>query len=479
MKPVIAMSAALALAGCTVGPDFVRPTIAVPPAYAGAAGLPRGDSDDHAADPDAGFATWWTRLNDPLLNDLIARALAGNPDLLIAQSRVRQARQNERIAGAAALPSITAVGNVAHLQTGGAAVGSVNLPTSTTVYAAGFDASWEIDLFGATRRAVEAARDHTAAAGWDRRDGQVTLVAEVANDYLALRVLQARMVVLHSELARQQDLYALIRARRDSGFVTLTDVNQRTQEVSSAAAQLPALAAEVQVQIHALGVLIGQPPEYLVQTLRPTGAALPPTAVALPIGLPSDLLRRRPDLRAAEARLATANAMIGVREAALYPRLNLLGLGAFSSSALGTLFASQNLVGAGLGMVSLPIFNGGRTRAAIAIAKDDQVQARLAWQAAVLGGFRDVENALARYSAENTRRADLARQVASAASDLAIAQNQAQAGLITQAQVLLAEVTLLADRDKLIQSDAQILIDLIALYKALGGGWTDLPPDPL
>jgi NodT family efflux transporter outer membrane factor (OMF) lipoprotein len=472
MKLALWMAASLALGGCTVGPDYVRPVIATPASYAGTSGL----VDAISGDPDAGFATWWTRLGDPVLDELVRRALADNPDLHTALSRVREARLNERVTAAAALPSVSAIGNVVDLNTGGAPLGGIALPGHTSVYAAGFDASWEIDLFGANRRAVEAARANTAAAEWTSRDGQVSLAAEVVSDYLGLRVLQSRIALGRMELQRQHDQAALIGARRQSGLITQTNVNQQTQVLENVAVEIPQLEAEAQVEIHALGVLAGQPPAYLAATLQPTGGELPVARSGLPLGLPSDLLRRRPDIRAAERRLAAANAMIGVRTAALYPRLNLLALASFGSTALGSLFASQNLIGAGVGMVNQPIFNGGRTRAAIGIARQDQSQARDAWQTTVLGAFRDVENALSRYNAETSRRADLERAAASADSELSIAQSQYRAGLVTQSNVLTAQITLLNDHDKLVQSKGQALVDLVALYKALGGGWTEQTP---
>jgi NodT family efflux transporter outer membrane factor (OMF) lipoprotein len=217
---------------------------------------------------------------------------------------------------------------------------------------------------------------------------------------------------------------------------------------------------------------LGQQPETLTGALQPTGAALPPPPPTLPVGLPSDLLRRRPDIREAERRLAAANARIGVQEAALYPSVNLLGLGSFAGASLGSLFSRQDLQSVGLGLVSVPIFSGGRTRASIAAAKEEKTQALLAYQKAVLGGFRDVEDALARYKAEDQRRTSLAQSVEAARSSLAIAQDQYRAGLANFINVLQAENSLLNSQDQLIQSDALVLSDLVSLYKALGGGWT-------
>ena len=390
--------ASVMLADCTVGPPYVKPQVYSPPAFAEAASTPHTAITPTPTD----LTAWWTGLNDPTLNELIRRALADNPDLQTAASRVREARQQVRVTAAAELPTLNGSGNAVTVNsdrkssgadsaaTTGAAgstatsgLAGIPIPSHLNLYSVGFDATWEVDLFGGTRRAIEAAKANVEAAEWARRDGQVSLMAEVANDYLSLRALQVRVAIGQAELKRQQDLFGLIRARRLSGFVTNLDVNQQTTQVATAAAEIPQLDAQARGQIHALGVLVGQPPEYLTTTLQPLApgaTALPPPPPNLPVGLPSDLLRRRPDIREAERRLAAANAQIGVQEAALYPSLNLLGLGSFAGMSVDNLFSHQNLQSVGLAGVTLPIFNAGKTRASIAAAKEERTQALLAYQ---------------------------------------------------------------------------------------------------
>jgi NodT family efflux transporter outer membrane factor (OMF) lipoprotein len=465
--------ATLALAACTVGPNYHRPPVATPSAWSEiAAAAPARDAD---------LARWWTQFNDPVLDSLIRRALAGNLDLAQAVSRVRQARLQERITGAAEYPTVNANGAAVTLNSnrnsampaaggqGGGGAGTP-LPGHLNLYSAGFDATWEVDLFGGTRRAVEQAKANTAAALWARRDGQVSLTAEVANDYVTLRQVQTRLAIGRSELARQKDIGVLVGARRKAGFVTGLDVNQQTAVVASAAAQLRQLEAQERTQIHALAVLLGEPPE----TLEPQLAAgpLPPAPPPLPSGLPSDLLRRRPDIREAERRLAAATAGIGVQTANLYPKLNLIGLASFAGTSLGDLFSHQNLSSIGLAMLSQPLFNAGKTRAAIGVAKEETVQADLAYRAAILAGLRDVEDALARLNSEEARRAQLDQAVTAAADSLAIAQDQYRVGLVTFINVYQAETALLNARDQLAQSSSAAASDLVALYKALGGGWS-------
>ncbi|HEX4183789.1 MAG TPA: efflux transporter outer membrane subunit [Caulobacteraceae bacterium] len=484
-RPILSLLlSSLGLAGCTVGPDYHRPDVKAPPAYAEAASTARTAVDYSPAD----LSAWWTVFGDPVLNDLVRRALAGNPDLQTAASRVREAREQTKIAAAAELPSLNASGNAATFNSNrkpptsaagavaaaGAAGGlGLPIPDHLNLYSAGFDATWEVDLFGGTRRSIEAAKANTEAAEWAGRDAQVSLLAEVANDYLTLRALQARIAVGQRELERQRGQFDLIHARREAGFVTNLDVNQQTAQVETAAARIPQLDAQARVQIHALGVLVGDLPEALADTLKPAAAPLPAPPPSLPLGLPSDLLRRRPDVRQAERRLAAANAQIGVQEANLYPKLNLLGLASFASMSASDLFSSQNLSSIGAGMLSEPIFNGGRTRAQIRAAKEEHAQALLAYQKTVMTAFRDVEDTLARFKADDERRAAQARSVTATQNSLAIAQDQYRVGLVSFINVLQSENALLNSQDQLTQSDAQVLNDLVSLYKALGGGWSD------
>jgi NodT family efflux transporter outer membrane factor (OMF) lipoprotein len=427
---------------------------------------------DAAPPSDAALTSWWSAFNDPVLNGLIRRANADNLDLQAAASRVREARQSEVIARAAGLPSISATGTALTYNSNRKASPTLPIPSSINLYSAGFDASWEIDIFGGVRRGVEAARANTAAAEWARRDGQVSLTAEVANDYLTLRAVQVEIALNLAQLQRENELFSLIGDRRKTGFVTNLDVNQQRVQVAATAAQIPTLTAQSKVLIHALGVLLGEPPEALAQTLAPTTVPLPLAAPALPAGLPSDLLRRRPDIRAAERRLAASNAEIGVKEADLYPKLDLRGLGSFASTGLGNLFSAQNLASAGVGMLTAPVFNAGKTRATIRAAREENFQALTAYRSTVLGAFRDVEDALSRYEAERARNTSLAQSVTAARNTLLIARDQYATGLVTYVNVLQADDAVLNGENQLAGSDALVLSDLVSVYKALGGGWS-------
>jgi NodT family efflux transporter outer membrane factor (OMF) lipoprotein len=463
--------AAVTLAGCTVGPAYHAPKMPMPPAWSEA----KASEGALAGATPADMTAWWTQLNDPVLNGLIRRALADNPDLQAAASRVREARDQARIAGAAELPTANASASALTYNSdrrGATGQSGFSLPTHTNLYSVGFDATWEVDLFGGGRRAIEAAKADTAAAVWARRDGQVSLIAEVANDYLTLRALQVRIAIGQAELKRQQDLFGLIGDRRKSGFVTDLDVDQQSVQVETAAAQLPQLGAQARAQTHALAVLIGQPPGALDQELSATGAPLPPPPPPLPLGLPSDLLQRRPDVREAERRLAAANARVGVQVANFYPKLDLIGLANVAGMSPDSLFSQRNLSSIGLGMLTQPIFDGGKAGAGVRSAKEDRTQALLSYRTTVLGAFRDVEDALARYHAELARRDSLARSVTASQNSLKIAEDQYRTGFVTFINVLQAENAVLNSRDQLVQSDALVLSDLVSLYKSLGGGWS-------
>ncbi len=476
------------LAACTVGPDTKPPDAAVPAHFAGTEG---------PAQTEVTIARWWVGFDDATLDDLVARALRDNLDLQTAASRIRAARQQEIVAGAAAWPSLSANAQLTHTHLsqnslgslggllGGAEAGKTGVAGAGSpfafglpgfdfnTYQLGFDASWELDLFGRTRRAVEAARDTTTASVWTARDTQVSLVAEVADTYLALRAAQRRLEINQQDLARQQALLAQIRTRAASGLATGLDVRQQETSVAATASALPPLSAEVDVRLHALGVLLGEPPESLLTAL---GTAPPPSAPVIPAGLPADLLRRRPDIRAAERQLAAATANIGVAVADYYPDITLTASPALVSTALSNLLSwgSRNLsVGPGL---SWTLFDGGKTKANVAIATEQQRQALLAYRKTVLTALQDVEDALTRCAADRTRQQDRARQTDSAREAAGLSRAQYSAGLVPLSTVLTTEAALLSAEDTAAQNDATTAQDEVALYKALGGGWSATDP---
>ncbi len=469
------------LFGCTLGPNYHTPQSNVPSAYVETA----VSTSTQVSSGDANLSKWWRQFGDKTLDALVDRALAHNLTLEASASRIREARFQQIEAGAAEYPSLNASGNAlayrsnAHSSStssssssGSSGSSGLTLPTQLNFLFAGFDASWEVDLFGSTRRAVEAARANSEASVWTRRDSEVSLTAELANDYLMLRTYQARLALGKAELERQQALFVLIKARRSAGFVTDLDVNQQSTLVATAAAQIPQLDAAVRVKMHAIGVLLGEAPEALEPELAPADASLP-TPPNVPPGLPSELLQRRPDIRAAERQVAASSAQIGVKTTALFPKLNLMALGSFAGMTVSDLLSRQNLIAAGLGMASEPVFNGGRNHAAVGEAREQYNQALLTYQTSVIAALRDVEDALANLHAEEARHQRLDQSVSAAESTLNIAKDRYRTGFVTFIDVLQAQYALLNARDQLLQSQALVATGLVALYKALGGGWSE------
>jgi NodT family efflux transporter outer membrane factor (OMF) lipoprotein len=479
------MGAALPVA-CTVGPNYRAPEPGVPPQFTAAALLPGGQT---TGTPQA-LTAWWDQFHDSQLNALIAQALKGNLDLQTAASRVRVARDQLIIADAARLPSVGADADVSALHLsqnsglseftslfgGGGGSGSANgltLPgNNITTYTIGFDASWEIDLFGGVRRSVQAAQAVTEQAVWSQRDSEVSIAAEVANDYWLLRSLQGEIAVANDEVQQQTEMLSLLRARRQFGFVTDQDVRSQAAQLAQAKAALPDLESARQAQIHALGVLAGEAPEAM-ETQLSAAQALPAAPTQIPVGLPSDLLRRRPDVRAAERALAASSARIGVAVDALYPKLNLTGALDLVSLDLKHLLDIASRQYNATGALNWPLFQGGRGRANVRLAEEQNRQALYAYQSTILVALQEVEDALTRYGGEQKKNAALHDALSEAQAAEQIARRQFQIGLENIGPVLGAEAAVLQARMQLAQSDGALASDLVSLYKALGGGWGD------
>lgn len=463
----------LLLAGCTVGPDYREPQMAVPAAFS-----------EPLANGQVRLDRWWQAFNDPQLTALIEKALRQNLDIELAAARVREARAQERIADAGASPEVAAQGSVTHQRISenaipvppgsgaGGGSGSIGLPgTEFTSWRAGFDASWEIDLFGRNKREREAAAARTGAAIWNRQDAEVIVAAEIASSYLRLRTLQATIANAEAEVIRLQRFEQLVAARTRGGLVTGQDLEQQRSERAAAAAVIPELQAEVRAQIHALGVLVGATPDALAaQLTRPTTL---PTTPAIPAGLPSDLLRRRPDIRAAERNLAAATADIGVATADLYPRFSLTAAPALVSTALGSLLEWGSRSFSAGAAIDWPIFDGGRRRANVEVRNARQEQALIAYRKAVLTALQDVEDALARVDGDRRQIARLDEALGTARRAEDIARTRYRGGIVTLSDVLQAEARRIRLAEQLIDTQGAAARDTVALAKALGGGWQE------
>lgn len=486
MRTRAILATALLLGACTVGPAYHEPVLPVPPAFVGP--QPPGA----AIDP----AHWWTAFGDAELTALIERALKDNPDIATAASRVREARAQEISARAAELPTVDANANVTHVEfsknaglsslarqfggggasglsgtgAGSGTGGGIALPgDGITTFALGFDASWELDLFGGARRGVEAAVARTQAAKWNGRDAAVTLAAEVAQAYFALRLDEAQAAVVEQELIRQRRALEIAGHISEVGLVARVDVTRQRATLTATQARLEPIRADRDVRLHALGILLGQAPGALVAELQ--APATLGAAPVIPAGLPSDLLRRRPDVRAAERNLAAANADIGVATADLYPRFSLTGMAQLISTSLATLFSGDSLQLTGTGAATFPLIDFGKRKAAVKVRREEREQAYQAYRTTVLRALRDVEDALSQIDAERRRNAVLRGAITDRQATADAVSAQYRTGLVAQDSLLNAETDLLSARENLAASDAQLRQQSAALFKALGGGW--------
>ena len=492
MKRFLAPLGALLASACTVGPNYVRPQTPVPPAY----------SEPQIAGGMVDPARWWTAFGDPELTTLVERALKDNPDIQIAASRVREARLNEIVAGSYGKPTLNANGGVSNIEFsknagfasiaqalgggggtsgGGASAGGgassssgLALPGSgITTYSVGLDASWELDLLGADRRAVEGAVARTEAAEWNARDAAVMIAAEVAQTYFALRLDQTQTQVIADELARERRALQIAGNQAKVGLVPQVDVTRQRSSITSNEARLPPIRADIDVRIHALGILLGQPPAALTSEFALDKATPAGPVPVVPAGLPADLLRRRPDVRAAERNLAAATADIGVAVADLYPKISLTGMEQLLSTALGNLFTRDSLQLQGSGMFQFPLIDWGRRKATVGIRKETRQQTYIQYQETVLSALRDVEDPLAQIAAERQRNLALHQAVADAQVSATSAEAQYRTGFVAQDTLLNAQTQVLQAREQLASSDTQLRTLTAGLFKAIGGGWED------
>jgi NodT family efflux transporter outer membrane factor (OMF) lipoprotein len=466
-----AILASLMLGACTVGPDYAEPQLAVPANYLEA-----------SATNSANLDRWWQGFGDAQLNGLVDRALTGNLDIELATARVREARAMERVAGANASPLVAAQGSVTRQRISenaiplppgagsGTGAGIFGLPGEEfTTFRAGFDASWELDLFGRNRREREAAAARTGSSVWNRRDAEVTVAAEIADAYFRLRTYQTLKANAEAELARLRRFEQLVDARTRGGLVTGQDLEQQKSERAAAAAEIPVLDAQAKAEIHALGVLTGQSPDALAFELAPSANL--PAPPDIPAGVPSDLLRRRPDIRAAERDLAAATADIGVAVADLYPRFSLTAAPALVSTALGSLLEWGSRSFSAGAALDWPIFDGGRRKANIEVQNARQEQAMIAYRRTVLIGLQDVEDSLSRLAGDRQNLAELEQAVATATRAEDIARTRYRGGLVTLSDVLVAQSRRLSLEQQVINTKSSLARDTVALVKALGGGW--------
>jgi NodT family efflux transporter outer membrane factor (OMF) lipoprotein len=465
-KPLLLAVVALAFAGCAaVGPDYAVPQLSLPAAWH--AEPPKTNAEQHE------LARWWARLDDPLLATLVERALTGNLDLRQAQGRILEARARRGFAQADRFPTLAARAGAERLRHSDELGGRA----ASELYSAGFDASWEIDLFGAKQRALEAAEALLQSAEEDLRDVHVSLAAESAINYVEVRAFQRRLAIAQESLVTQGETHQIASWRFEAGLATQLDVDQARTALEQTRSQLPVLRTGLEQAKNRLAILLGEQPGVLEDLLLQS-KAIPTPPVDVAVGLPADLLRRRPDIRRVERQLAAQTAQIGVATAALYPKLSLLGSIGLESLAASRLFLSSAGTTSAAGEAAWTLFDAGRVRQNIAVQNALQEQALARYEAAVLGALGDVENALVAYASELRRHRALVDATQAAASALFLATSQYTSGTIDFLPVLEAQRTLLTLQDQLAVSDGETTSDLIRLYKALGGGWSPIEPLP-
>jgi NodT family efflux transporter outer membrane factor (OMF) lipoprotein len=462
---VLALGVLLVAAGCTVGPAHIVPIVPVEASFA------RGGS---TVEPTPVDVEWWSAFRDPLLDALVQEAEDGNHDLRIAALRVLEARALRGVAAAAQLPAVDAAGFYAREEL------SENAPqtppgaggSSFDEFQLGFDAAWEVDLWGRVRRSVEAADAELEASVEQRRDVLVTLLAEVAREYLELRGLQRGLAITRANVSVQEDLLDLTLSLARAGLASEVDVSLARAQLYQTQSAGPPLLAGIERGVHRLSVLTGRQPLALRARLEPAGE-LPPNPQAIGTGLPSELLARRPDVRAVERELAAATARIGVATADLFPRVSLSGTIVAESTDAATLFdASSAQWGVGPRFV-WPVFDAGRIRSQIAAAGTRQQQALARFEQTVLRALEETETALSRLRREEARAELLEAAVVSNRDAVDLARTRYASGLEPFLVVLDAQRRLFVSESELVESRTALGTNLVAVYKALGGGWDD------
>ena len=448
---------ATVLSGCAApAPTYEAPAMIAPAAWRGAGAA--------ASDP-AVLENWWRQFHDPVLDSLVADALAANPDLASAQAKLREARARRGLAAANLEPTVSAAGSASRLEAGSG--------RDRNAFSAGIDASWEIDIFGGGKRQLEAAAVDYQVSAENLYGARVSLVAEVARNYVVLRTTQRRLALTEANLAAQQELYRLTGWRHQAGLVSGLDEIQALTELERTSAGMSALYATIDATRNQISLLLGRAPGDLDERLVATGRI--PAADLIGAGIPADTLRQRPDVRAAERRLAAQSARLGAAEAARYPSFRLGGSLSLASATLGDLVSRDASSLSLLAGITAPIFDAGRIRSNIEVQDALLEQARLAYQAAVLTALQEVESALFSVQNSGSAHAALTRAAASARSAYELARQRYAAGLADFQTVLSGQRTALALDDQVAASAGELAAAQIQLYKALGGGWSATP----
>jgi multidrug efflux system outer membrane protein len=464
LPPALALSA-LILAGCAAGPDYVEPDLTAPDAWTCAIEL-----EMSSATPD--LEAWWTALGDTALVSLIAQADTSNLGAAAALARLEEARAAAGIARGAYWPRVDARGNYTRAKLSEqSSPGNVTGGGPDDLWEAGFDATWEIDVFGRNRRLNEAALASWEASVEGYRDALVTLYAEVASNYVLVRTLQTRLDYATANVKALESTAQLTQDRYDAGLTSLLDVTRAQSNLASTRASIPSLEADLEAALNRMAVLLGQAPGSLHGRMA-ASTPLPQAPDSLLVGLPAELLRRRPDVRRAERQLAAQTARIGVASADLYPTFSISGFLGLEATDFGDLTGDG---GATWGLIPgfrWNLFNGGATRSRIQVEEARAEQALAAYEETVLRALEDVENAMVGLDRARKRRDELLTATEATASSVDLVHTQYISGLTDFQNYLDAQRSLVGQQDQLAISEGAVVQQLIALNKALGGGWS-------
>jgi outer membrane protein, multidrug efflux system len=485
MRPARLVAALLiaCLCACKVGPKFVPPNEPTPTQYAESAPLANA-----AVSPDT---AWWNQFRDAQLDQLEDQAVSGNLGLKVAYLRILAARIQVQATRAQGLPSLNGTASYTREQLGLAGIAkSKGLDSGSTppairdlisslekpinLYQLGFDASWELDLFGKVRRSVEAADAQSRQAVESKNDLLVSLEAEIAQSYFQLRAAQVLRQMTETLIADQRDVVDLTSSRQLHGLGSEADVQTARAQLASLEAQLPQYEQTIESSRHALAVLCGQTPEAFDAALE-TAGRLPDLPQTVPVGIPSTLARRRPDIRNSEQALHAATAQVGVSVASLFPQLSLTGSLGLRNTDTRYLFDWASKFYSAGPSISLPIFNGGALIASVRLSRAEAAAAALSYRSTVLSALQEVEDGLSSLREDGERYASLNTTVAADQRALEIDLDAYRHGLVTYVTVLTLQLQTVQARQQLVQAELTQIIDLIKLYKALGGGWQASP----
>ncbi|UWZ86806.1 efflux transporter outer membrane subunit [Occallatibacter riparius] len=466
---VIVTIAASVLSGCRVGPNYKRPDLATPQQFRGAMAP---DVRMNTGPQSIGDDQWPAVFQDPALVRLIHEALTSNLDLHIAAQRVLEARAQVGITHSEQFPSVNAGGSYSALQVPSGFAGTSNNGKQNASFFNGggpsASAAWNLDFWGLYRRQTEAARAELLASEWGQRAVQTNLIQDVALAYFNLRALDAQLEITKSTIEARKESLRLTQTLEQHGAGSLADVRQAEELLHTAQANLPELRRQIAVEENAISILLGRDPGTIDRGLPIDQQAHP---LEVPVGVPSQLLQRRPDIQQAEAKLIAANARIGAARAQYFPQISLTSLGGSASNQLSTVLSGANAYWYAAGSLSQPIFDGGRIRSNYHLTQAQEQETLITYRKTILGALKDVSDSLVAYNETRERREEEAEHVKSATDAVRLARLRYSGGNASYLEVLTTDTDLYSAQLLLAQAQQQEASSLVQLYAALGGGW--------